>query len=128
MTIVVDDSILGLWFLPLSSDCDYLAALNRLPDGELKMQWRFRYREGAAPDAWNQHRKRWYESRTRMPEQAAIAQAREAVRVIATSSGQPEYWELIRGAASVDEFTAALAAAPFAHVLQTKLQPKERNE
>lgn len=120
--IVVDDSILALWFLQISSDVDYLAALSRLPDGDLRMQWRFRYREGGAPDAWAQHRKSWYESRAGMPLETALEQAREAVNVIGAANGRLEFWELIRGSGSVAEFTAALSMAPFAHVVQTEVR------
>lgn len=114
--IVIDENFVGMWFVQISTDRDYMAALFRTPDG-LQAHWRFRSREGARADAWDQHRKRWYAGLTSEPEADAIVACRRIAHDLAAQT-RGEYWELVRGSSSIEECAEALLRAPFAHVRQ----------
>lgn len=114
MTILIDDSIIGMWFLPFPGG-DFLAAINRLEDGKLDLKSRFRRYRSA--DAWDgKDTKSWRNFVVDLPVQDAIEKMRAIVAGMQSLEGCGQSTELIRGEAeSALDFMVRLQAMPFAH-------------
>lgn len=122
MTIEITEHTIGMWFLPLSDDSDYLAALELTPQG-VKLTYRFRY-HGEVTNPWapnSNDRKSWYSGVSRTTPEEAIATVRALIAVLESSSGRQSY-ELLMHDGDVDRFTAELYAQPWANA---RIIPKE---
>jgi len=119
--IVIDETIRGIWFAPVSDTSDYMAAL-RTADGDHILTYRFRYSH--SPDPWDdKDEKHWYELKiTDHSEREIIDKVRKSiVSMVALSmtfhrlKEQPVIHELLRGSLSVQEFADQFKDLPFVH-------------
>ena len=129
MSVVIDESIVGIWYAMTSEDEDFMLAVSRREDG-LEMVYRHRY-YNSPDDPWDEKdRKSWYRMVSKQKDEAkAIETAREMVSgVIAIAmrmkriKGDGVMFELLRGESSVEEFGERLRAMPWAHSQQVTLQ------
>jgi len=121
MSIVIDDNIVGMWYAVTGEMDDFMMAVSRCDEG---LQIIYRHRYYASLDPWDEKdRKSWHRMITSQKDEAkAIETAREMVGgvvAIAMKMGRVkshgEIYEILRGDRTVEEFAAALRAAPFAH-------------
>jgi hypothetical protein len=122
--MILDDNLLAVWFVTLPNslpEADYLASLTRLPDGKLKLEYRFRYYvDNRAHDSAD--RKRWHSSITDRSVTEVIAMCSGVARSLAATSGG-EWWELLRGTKSFETFRDELLMMPFVHVKTEPMPP-----
>ncbi|HET7909681.1 MAG TPA: hypothetical protein VFL19_03145 [Nitrospira sp.] len=124
MSIVLDESILGIWYVKLAEDFDLMIALSRGGDTGFKVEGRTR--QYASPDdPWDEgDRKRWFSGGIpAKTEEEALKLSRDNMVKISTSfiatfgtKEVPALFELVRGTHSVEEFAKLLGAMPFAHL------------
>lgn len=115
MTIICDETIIGLWYVQFSAR-DVMAGLNHAGPGQIKMTYRVRhYRPDPNNDPFNDHdEKTWGGGTGPDTEAEAIRKIRLFIRLI--SVGSTSKYELLRGKNETPEqFTERLAKMPFAH-------------
>jgi hypothetical protein len=114
MTIVLDETIRGCWFLS-GNKMDFMAGMNSEADGRFVIQYRFRYYAGTGDD--NDDRKSWYELRPRTTdEEEAIGFVEEIMTVLIDAGFAPpgaEIAELVRRSMPLGEFCDTWLAMPF---------------
>jgi hypothetical protein len=114
MTIVLDETIRGCWFLS-GDNMDFMAGMNREPDGRFHIQYRFRYYANTGDD--NDDRKSWYSLRTpTTDEEEAIGFVEEILTMLIDSGFSPpgaQIGELVRRNLPLGEFCDLWMAMPF---------------
>jgi len=114
MTIKLDESILGIWFLSLDNS-DLLFSLNDEED-KYKVQYRFRYYEDDKTHD-SDDRKSWYEG-VIYKKDMTLAEAIEATEKTFTTFSRltaNEPTSLIKGDMTYEEFMEEFKKLPFVH-------------
>lgn len=128
--IIVDENLIGLWFLPLDKTTDYLCALQRLEDGRFEINYRVRCYDPVDPgnDAHSgRDRKKWWRARGTGTAAEFLAKVRRIVKTLAYYCGE-EASEILMGAGGPEEFCATLARQPWAHLQREEDWPEELEE
>lgn len=111
MTIQLDDSFLGLWFVEtIPGYQNYLCALHRTDSSNsfrLIYRWRYHKTEDASEDE-----KKWYETDVTGSYDEVLAKTRSVAAHLARWNNTPVH-ELIRGPMSVLECSEAITKLPF---------------
>ena len=119
--IIFSDATQAVWFVELGTggygpgNGDYLAAIETLADGRIKLTYRLRwYRD---EKTWeSKDRKDWYEGVTDLTLDEVIAAVRNATDGLKQATGRVgKIYELIRGNRSPREFFDLFMQMPFAH-------------
>lgn len=111
MTMVVDETIVGIWFVAYSDMKDFMAGLSR--EGEtFRIKFRVRYHKSM--EVWAAgSRSHWTEGvHTGCTEAEAIDGVRQFVDMVCAIEPIAGRWELLRGARTPDEFTELLIKMP----------------
>jgi hypothetical protein len=125
VSIVFDESIMGIWYIQLAESFDMMCALARVEGGGYKVNGRTRVYE--SEDPWDERdRKRWFSGPVEADsDEAAILKARQHVKDITADFLShfppdfiPQLFELIRGKRSVEEFANVLRSMPWAHSME----------
>src|SRR5262245_30170761 len=132
MTIMLDESIRAVWFAQLSDTSDFMAGLNTLPDGNLRLTWRFRYDHPTIQDVWElADEKSWgHANITHEANEARVVSAvRQMIEAMVEDAKQRHQLtgkrkhvlaQLVRGKKSVKEFFEEMQRQPWAHVKRTQ--------
>jgi hypothetical protein len=122
MSIEIDENIMGIWYVKLSSDLDLMLALLR--DGKgYKIKGRTRQYDSPT-DPWDgKDRKRWFGgSFVAADDDTALKNAHRHMVTVSLSFARvftppepPVLFELRRGNMSVEEFGEKLRSMPWAH-------------
>jgi hypothetical protein len=117
MSIDLTERTICIWYVEMpKQQANYLGALERLDDDYLQYTFRFRYkRDKKIFDSEDE--KNWYSFKTkcaRGEEHSAITKIRMVTRLIADKEGG-EFYELLRGAGTLEQFFSQFAALPFVH-------------
>jgi len=124
MSIVLDDNIVGIWYVLTGEKEDFMLAISKCPEG-LELVYRHRYYH--SDDPWDEKdHKSWYRMVTSKTDvQRAIETAREMVQgvaMIAVKMGRlmppAQVFELVRGDKSVEQFAEVLKSMPWAHSME----------
>ena len=111
--IEMNEDIRALWFVALTSTCDWMGAVHEQPDGTVKLTYRFSYYNG--PDPWdNKDVKKWSEGIITALLAEVIDKMSQTAADLARMSGG-ECTQLIRGTATLEQFVDQFTALPFAH-------------
>ena len=115
MTIMVDENLIGLWFVTFKDNKrDWMGGLSRRADGGFTFLWRTRHR--VDDKVWgSEDRKSWAEAKTRASEQQALHSVRMVVASLMSEDGGEESYEVLVGDKTPEEVSAAIAALPMAH-------------
>lgn len=113
--IEFDESILGIWFVQLSAESDWMAALHQHESGGVKLLYRFRYYETRG--AWDGlDRKKWYEAKlSERDARTACAKMNGVATHLAHAADNAACYACVRGERSLEEFTDYFLTMPFAH-------------
>lgn len=117
MTINIDDNLLGIWFMEVSSSQDWMAGLSKTnTPGELIIQYRHRYYKDRKAHG-SADEKSWYQGTLADTSiEIGIEQVRLIVRYLSEHAvGDP--YELLRGDKSIETFISEFQALPFTHFI-----------
>jgi hypothetical protein len=119
-----DESVRAIVFCAFADRADFLASVSDNPQGAgLVLLFRLRfYAEGLGDPFDDRDRKTWFQAQTSEPLATAIEKLQHTGTMLATVAGlagrgsaTAEFFTLVRGASTLDEFVAAFRAAPFVH-------------
>lgn len=110
MTIKFDENTVGIWYVQLSDDSDWLASV-WMDDGKGKLCYRFRYYKDDKVFE-SEDRKNWYDLETGDTEKL-IETVRMLAAGMATGSGVEVYELMMSDFDSFADFRAAFGDAPF---------------
>ena len=112
--ITIDDSILGIWAFSIPNG-DYLASLNKLPDGSFRLLYRFRYyRDDKAFDS--EDVKNWYEGILSPDhEEIVVHKVSQTIKTMCQIGGR-DLCEHLRGNKDLKTYMDEFAKLPFVHV------------
>ena len=115
MSIEITKDTIGIWYVELNKS-NWMAELKRLPDGKIKLTYRFRYYEDdQAFDSAD--RKNWYTAMTDVGEAKSLSAIRSLGNVMASAEGT-ELHELMMTDAGPDDLLNRLLVQPWARVQQ----------
>lgn len=122
MSINFDDTLQAIYFLS-GHDQDWMAGINRAPDGTLTLNYRFRYYDPADPgnDAHSgKDRKSWtsMSSGPGAPLQESLDAMQKIMSTLEAAGYKPKdgiSCTLIRGSMTTDQMYEAFRKLPFAH-------------
>ena len=124
MTMVIDETLIGIWFVDLShEDQDWLGTLRYNDDGDYEMVYRHRYYVDDK-NFDSEDKKSWYEGtieKERYTEEEIITETRGFVAKLSAFADDAPTFELIKGERSVEEFMVEFRALPFVHAKEEKL-------
>jgi hypothetical protein len=113
--IVMDEKIVGVWFVVTILDCqDWLAAISEIePDVKYKMTYRFRYYKDDLQPFESKDRKSWYEGEITGTRTYCILSVRKVAEMLhgASKAGEPLYEVLNNN--GIDQFTRDFQDLPF---------------
>lgn len=107
MTIIIDENVIGLWYISLNENLDYLGCLT---GGEkIQIKYRFRYYDNKDHNPFSEKdEKNWYNGTfANNDKEAAIKKMREVVKAIC-DIGKHKYTELLMENGDVDKFLVML--------------------
>lgn len=131
MSVVIDETIVAIWFFDLGPTEDYIMALNRTATGGIRFVYRVRHHNPDSKDPFDdKDQKSWSAFETSNPdEEKAISAAREMAKglvgvgvAVGTVKLPHKIYELIRGEATVEQFAEQLMKHPWAHTQRKTLQ------
>lgn len=107
MTLIVDDRIIGTWWMQVTPDQDVMMGVRHAEaPGEIELVWRFRYFHGTVAE-----HKNWYRSVGAKTEAEAIAGVRAALAKLREASpGLPPADELLMGEGGLPAFIKGMEA------------------
>jgi hypothetical protein len=119
--IEIGEHTVGIWSAHLAPGVDFLACMNRRPDGAYVIDCRIRT---AVDDQVfdSKDRKTWYQIETRSNEAEAVEKIRRVHAELLKNSVLQQGWELLKGARSMSEFAALLQSMPGMHF--KKMEPQ----
>ena len=120
--IVIDEKLVGLWFLPtISGHQDWLAAVRVIePDVKYELTYRFRYyKDDKAYDS--EDKKNWYEGEVTGTRAYVVASIRSVARELERRADGKLY-EIMNESGDMQEFMRKFADMPFAYVRQEKIK------
>ena len=113
MSIDLTDRTIGLWFVQLNKESDWLGSIWATDEG-YGLTYRFRYYvDDKTFDS--KDTKNWYSaeiSKDHTTEDEIVSHMREVVKLLWVSSGGKRY-EIMMGSGGVDELMAELEKMPF---------------
>jgi len=126
VSIVIDEKILGIWYVCFDDDMDVMLALGRTETG-YEVNGRTRLYLGDPDDPWDEKdRKRWFGGGVEATTDAeAVSKTRANMIVMSTDFAKtfkpktaPAIFELVRGETTVEEFAQVLRSMPWAHSME----------
>lgn len=120
MSIVLDESVRGLWYcLTIPDEQDFLLALKRIAEKHYEITYRFRYYNSSDPFD-EEDKKSWYQGEIKgISEEDVIAKIHDdfmpAVMNATAFINGGEFTELLRGDRSFDEFMEEFMKQDFVH-------------
>ena len=121
--IELNERVIGMWYIQLTPDQDFLSSLFTTEEGELKGVYRFRYYKDDKT-FHSDDQKNWY-SMTITDD--TISESVEKFRLVFNKlrhmSGTDEAYEILMDENGVDDFMERFAKLPFVHV--QALTPEE---
>lgn len=122
MTIEITKDTIGIWYMKIGDDQDWMAGLTKVEDG-LKLQYRFRYYKD--DKVWDsKDEKRWYEGVLHHPLETVLPVIRALVRHMRELDGdipEEDCYELMMGDTGLDIFMTRLSMMPFTHAIEVML-------
>lgn len=120
-TAEINEQLLAIWFMPVTTTSDWLAALARTDDGRLRFTSRMRYYNPESTDPHDgKDKKSEYSGVIDGPEDVVLEQVRTAARVLTEHADGPLH-ELIRGSRSPEQFLDELLRQPWAHAKRVNI-------
>jgi hypothetical protein len=112
----LDDNTLGIWFVQVRDDADWLASVRRSEKGGHDLEYRFRYYGEDSADPFDgKDEKSWYGGHSdKFTDEQAIASLRTAAESLSEVSGGQLY-ECLRGERTAREFFEEFRKLPFVH-------------
>jgi hypothetical protein len=126
--MVMDDTILGVWFCALPDNQDYMATLNRKIGGGFKLTYRFRYYRDSRAFG-SDDTKHWYNVTIDryLPEEAIAIVSGITATLTEAAGPKAERWEILRGTLTLDEFMDKFMKLPFVHVREGDVKPDKNS-
>ena len=122
MTIESTKDTIGIWYIKIGDDQDWMAGLTKVEDG-LMLQYRFRhYKDDKVWDSKDE--KSWYEGVLHHPLETVLPVIRALVEHMRELDGEiPEEdcYELMMGDSGLDIFMTRLSQLPFASTIEVML-------
>lgn len=118
--ILLDNTCLGVWFIVLPGNQDWMAGLNSFPEvGRYKMAYRFRYiADDVADPSITMDRKRWTTGEfNAKDDMAAITVMRRIGQTLCNKAGPNTYLQevLMNREKDVDRMIHELSLKPWGH-------------
>jgi hypothetical protein len=117
-----DEKTLAVWFIvTIPGEQDVMAQLSRTDEpGVFRMEWRFRYYSPESENPFDgKDRKVWQAAGMHGTEQEALESARHVWTHLATkitdAKERGDFYELVRGDKTLEEFFTEFRKAPFVH-------------
>lgn len=128
--IVMDEKIIATWFIVLSDESDYMAAISwaneesmKAGKGEIDLVYRFRYYDKERPNAEpfaGIDKKNWYSGKVEAAsKEEALTKMRGAINILASVVNQKP--DEIVNTGGVEQFINELASKPWAHMKKEKM-------
>lgn len=114
MTIELTDKTVGVWYMQLSEESDYLAAATETDDG-IKITYRFRYYKDNKTFG-SDDKKNWYEWVTKESKEKVIEVMRSLVTGMRRRDGNiplTDCHELLMSEEGIEEFMEVFGSMPF---------------
>lgn len=116
--IVLSENSRAIYFFPVTMNDakgDFLAHCELAEDGGTLITYRHRwYAKGEEQDPWSDKDvKHWHAMTTPEAPQIAIPKFEKATRLMAAIAGSSEFYALVRGSMSYDEFFDTFRAMPW---------------
>lgn len=116
MSIILDEGTIGIWFVQLTDESDWLLHLGEKED-VFEITYRFRYYVDDKIHDSND-KKNWYRAEVKKDNytfKQALEHAQTAYKLLYTMAGNAPHHELLKGKDNMEEFTNRFASLPFAH-------------
>ena len=118
MSIELTERTVGIWFMRVNEAVDFMAGLESMPDGEFKIDYRFRYYDPAVGDPFspeNKDEKHWYTVKAKRSRINMIRSVQLLVSRLEAKTGH-QCTEILMKNGEVSQFMAELARQPWAHI------------
>lgn len=123
MSMDLSENTVGVWFIALTSEQDFLLTITDLCDGKFDITYRFRYYNG--PDAWdNADVKHWYTMIAPDTREGVIGVVKAMVSALAAKAKTEIVYEIINNG-DFDNFMERFMAAPFVHTREASAEEIE---
>ena len=127
MTMTLDENTVGIWYISLSEDEDWLMTVNQTKD-EYTMKYRFRYYEDDSCFDSND-RKSWYSGvmpKDKITLEELIEKMRVTVTMMGKMRGVEDYYELLMGDGNLKQFMKEFMELPFVHAREPTEEEKRQ--
>ena len=115
MSIVIDETLVGMWYILFATGNDWLGAVSRCGDGTYELNYRHRYYRDDLTTSDSQDVKHWYTVKTEGGnDEQVITWVRTTTQTLAEALGT-EVTEILVHDGDVEAFLRELTAQPFAH-------------
>jgi len=111
MTIELSERTVGIWFIQLQPNQDWLASVYTTKEGEVKGTYRFRYYVDEKSFG-SEDRKSWYSLNTNESVSQVLAVFREIYNTMSDVSGG-EHYEILMDETGIDGFMERFKQLPF---------------
>lgn len=120
--ITVDDKIVGIWFLLVTKEQDWLAGISEVvPDEEYVLNYRFRYYNPESTGVWdgNKDKKYWYTGTIKGTKQTAIDGIRKVGRALELLGSVGDFQEVLN-TSGLEKFLKEFQAQPWVYARAQK--------
>jgi len=124
--IEIDENIIGLWFASIPNG-DLMAALSRRANGNLEINYRFRYYRDEK--VWDKDKKNWYRVVLKGHDEEHVLTTMRAMFMMTQVRNGADplgYYELLRGSMTPKEFAEELQKSHFAHVQNLSMEEAKK--
>lgn len=127
MTIVIDETLVGMWYMRVGEDADWLGAVKRVDENTHQLDYRHRYYKDDRTDEFSQDEKRWYSVQFNDFTDWQMLEEIRRILVPLAKIAKSEVTEVLMHDGDVDDFIAQMSALPFAHIQEKPPGPDKVN-